>query len=177
MPAATLIFAAVLALFGGQASGVRAATKTIRPVDGYLVPQIRHYRQRTWRWQRLMGERRFRTAQSERDASHAYRRWIRDLWKRRARAAQARANRPPHLRAWRCIHRYEGGWRLVDGPYYGGLQMNLEFQRTWGAELLRSKGTADRWTPLEQMWVAERAHRSGLGFTPWPNTARMCGVL
>jgi len=27
------------------------------------------------------------------------------------------------------------------------------------------------------MWVAERAHRAGRGFTPWPNTARSCGLL
>ncbi len=44
-------------------------------------------------------------------------------------------------------------------------------------ELLRRKGTADRWTPVEQMWVAERAHRSGRGFYPWPNTARYCGLI
>jgi hypothetical protein len=55
--------------------------------------------------------------------------------------------------------------------------MDLSFQRTYGGELLRSKGTADNWSPVEQMWVAERAHRSGRGFTPWPNTARYCGLL
>ena len=65
----------------------------------------------------------------------------------------------------------------IRDSYYGGLQMNMEFQRTYGAELLARKGTADRWTPLEQIWVAERAYRSGLGFQPWPNTARMCGLL
>jgi hypothetical protein len=27
------------------------------------------------------------------------------------------------------------------------------------------------------MWVAERAHRSGRGFYPWPNTARHCGLI
>ena len=35
--------------------------------------------------------------------------------------------------------------------------MDREFQATYGPELLRRKGTADHWTPLEQMWVAERA--------------------
>jgi hypothetical protein len=55
--------------------------------------------------------------------------------------------------------------------------MNIAFQRRYGGELLRRKGTADRWTPIEQMWVAERAHRSGLGFYPWPNTARSCGLI
>jgi hypothetical protein len=27
------------------------------------------------------------------------------------------------------------------------------------------------------MWAAERAHRSGRGFYPWPNTARYCGLI
>ena len=62
-------------------------------------------------------------------------------------------------------------------PYFGGLQMDIGFQRTYGAGLLARKGTADHWTPLEQMWVAERALRSGRGFFAWPNTARACGVL
>ena len=47
-----------------------------------------------------------------------------------------------------------------------GLQMDLGFQRTYGRELLRRKGTANHWTPLEQMWVAERAHRSGPRLLP-----------
>jgi hypothetical protein len=55
--------------------------------------------------------------------------------------------------------------------------MDLSFQRAYAAGLLRRKGTADRWTPLEQMWTAERAHRSGRGFYPWPNTARYCGLI
>jgi hypothetical protein len=55
--------------------------------------------------------------------------------------------------------------------------MDLGFQRTYGAHLLRMKGTADNWTPLEQMWVAERAHRNGRGYYPWPNTARYCGLI
>jgi hypothetical protein len=54
--------------------------------------------------------------------------------------------------------------------------MDIAFQRSWGAELLRRKGTANRWLPIEQIWVAERAYRSGLGFGPWPNTARYCGL-
>ena len=49
--------------------------------------------------------------------------------------------------------------------------MDISFQRLYGAELLRRKGTADNWTPLEQIWVAEPAYRSGRGFYPWPNTA------
>ena len=39
------------------------------------------------------------------------------------------------------------------------------------------RGWADQWTPLEQMWVAERAHHSGRGYWPWPSTARSCGLI
>ena len=83
---------------------------------------------------------------------------------------------------WLCIHRYERhpgqGWATRTGNgYYGGLQMDISFQRAYGGELLRRKGTANRWTAAEQMWVAERAYRSGRGFYPWPNTARYCGLI
>jgi hypothetical protein len=55
--------------------------------------------------------------------------------------------------------------------------MDVQFQRTYAPGLFSLKGTADHWTPLEQMWVAERAHRAGRGFYPWPNTARYCGLI
>ena len=148
-----------------------------------VVAQIDTYRTATWRWQRLMGRPRTPSAYSEREArSAAYREWLRDLWRRRALAAKRRAARPPHHDAWLCIHRHERnpaqGWSTHTGNgFYGGLQMNIGFQRSYGPDLLRRKGTANRWTPLEQMWVAERAHRSGRGFYPWPNTARSCGLL
>jgi len=87
---------------------------------------------------------------------------------------------PPHRAAWLCIYSYENGgygWHANTGNgYYGGLQMDRDFQRTYGRELYYRKGTADRWTPHEQMWVAERAWRTR-GFWPWPNTARYCGLL
>ena len=51
------------------------------------------------------------------------------------------------------------------------------FQQSYGRDLLRRKGTADHWSALEQMWVAERAYRAGRGYYPWPNTARACGLI
>jgi hypothetical protein len=84
--------------------------------------------------------------------------------------------RPPHYSAWMCIHSHEGSWTDPGAPYYGGLQMDWKFMSAYGGHLLHSKGTADSWTPLEQMWVAERAYRTR-GFYPWPNTARMCGLI
>ena len=106
-------------------------------------------------------------------------------WRRERRAASALrrqlAARLDHVvwivRAFECVHRYEGAWNSATGNgYYGGLQMDVAFQRAYGRELLSSKGTADRWTPAEQMSVAIRAHATR-GFWPWPNTARRCGLL
>jgi hypothetical protein len=79
--------------------------------------------------------------------------------------------------AWLCIHRHEGAWDDDGAPYWGGLQMDYDFMQRYGAALLRAKGTANNWTPLEQMVVAERARRSGRGYYPWPDAARLCGLI
>jgi hypothetical protein len=84
---------------------------------------------------------------------------------------------PAHYSAWLCIHNYEGSWQDDGAPYYGGLQMDMAFMARYGARLLAAKGTANNWTPLEQMYVAEVAYQSGRGFYPWPNTARACGLI
>jgi len=143
-----------------------------------LLRKIEAMRHETYGWQRVMGRLPSPTTDRARGvAALDYRRWELSVWTRRARRARRLANHPPHLQAWLCIHHYEGDWRDPNGPYYGGLQMDLEFQRTYGGSLLRHKGTADHWTPLEQIWVAERAYESGRGFYPWPNTARYCGLI
>ena len=143
-----------------------------------IIDRIDDYRRETWRWERLMGKTRTPTSYSERRVDNPrYRRWVLALWRARAIATRRQAARPPHRAAWLCIQRHEGPWNDPNPPYYGGLQMDIGFQQRYGAWLLRRKGTADRWTPLEQMWVAERAYRSGRGFSPWPNTARACGLL
>jgi hypothetical protein len=121
-----------------------------------------------------------RIAERTNDADH--RAVILDSWLEKARVRKRQAQNPPRLHAWLCIHRYERhprqGWASRTGNgFFGGLQMNLAFQRTYAPELLRKKGTADKWSALEQIWVAERAYRSGRGFHPWPNTARYCGLL
>jgi hypothetical protein len=104
-------------------------------------------------------------------------RWYRSLLARyQARWNSLHPPLPPHYSDWLCIHRYEGAWNDSGSPYWGGLQMDIEFQASYGNGLLSSKGTADHWTPLEQMWAAERAWRVR-GFNPWPNTARYCGLL
>jgi hypothetical protein len=174
-----LVLAALLRPGGGQA----ATDSPASPRRAELIQQIDRYRVLTWRWQRLMGTPRTPTSYAERrTVGDRYRRWVRDLWLRRARAAERLALDPPHRNGWLCIHRHERdpaqGWATRTGNgFYGGLQMDLSFQRAYGPDLLRRKGTADRWTPYEQMWVAERAYRSGRGYYPWPNTARACGLL
>jgi hypothetical protein len=159
-------------------SGVsRAATAQRAAAVAWLGKQIYAYEDATWRWERVMGatrtptEGRVLAEMSIRDIEQA-----RVLWKHRAAVARRRAQRPPHLAAFLCIHRYEGSWTDGGPPYWGGLQMDLGFQRTYGPRLFRAKGTADHWTPLEQIWTAERAVKTR-GFWPWPNTARLCGLL
>jgi CubicO group peptidase (beta-lactamase class C family) len=161
-----------------QADARETKAATLAPSDAGIVRQIHHFRRATWHWQSVMGVRHSRAGRAEQDPSRKYKLWVRNLWKHRARHARRIAVNPPHKSGWLCIHRYEGAWTSATGNgYYGGLQMDIGFMRTYGARLLRTKGTANNWTPLEQMWVAERAHRSGRGFFPWPNTARACGLL
>jgi hypothetical protein len=115
--------------------------------------------------QRVMGWTKFSTWKVKHWQQHY--RWIHSIY-----------SHPPNFGAWMCIHRYEGAWNSTSNPVYdGGLQMDMTFQRHYGPYLLRKKGTADRWEPLEQIWTAEKARRSGRGFYPWPNTARYCGLL
>jgi len=171
--------AAAVSLGAESPSEPTTATQT-ETTDGELeLPQrliqrqIDRYRHETWRWQRTMGDKLIRNLKEPPPdvlAKIA-------VWKQVATQTRRRAQNPPHRREWLCIHRFEGSWTDPNPPYYGGLQMDLSFQRHYGAHLLATKGTADHWTPLEQMWVAERAHRTGRGFWPWPNTARYCGLI
>ena len=166
---------------GGGATRATAATTATseqhRAALRWLGGQIAVYERETWSWERLMGTRPTETAGRQlaamsvpdvRQALH--------LWQKRAAQVRRLAEHPPHEAAFLCIHRFEGSWTDGGGPYYGGLQMDLVFQQTYAPWLLRTKGTADHWTPLEQIWTAEKAARSR-GFWPWPNTARFCGLI
>jgi hypothetical protein len=155
-----------------------AATDSQLAALHYLGRQVRMYQRQTWRWQTLMGVQRTDTYGrvlmdlSLPDAKKAV-----ALWRRHALVARRQAQHPPHLSAFLCIHRYEAAWTDRGAPYYGGLQMDYGFMAHYGSFLLHRKGTADRWTPIEQIWVAERAFRSGRGYYPWPSTARACGLI
>ena len=101
------------------------------------------------------------------------------FWKRVEQQSRHLPIGPKRFRrwnAWLCIHHYEASWQDSGAPYWGGLQMDHGFMQTYGAEYIRRWGTADNWPPFVQILVAERAYRSR-GFTPWPNTARYCGLL
>jgi hypothetical protein len=109
------------------------------------------------------------------------------LWQKRLAAATALVLRHGYARpqipgflegAFLCIHRYEGAWNANTGNgYYGGLQMDASFQSRYGGDYLRRWGTADNWPAWAQLQAAVRAYRSGRGFYPWPNTARVCGLI
>ena len=109
------------------------------------------------------------------------------LWQQRLAAATMAVLRHARTRpaipaslqnAFLCIHRYEGAWNANTGNgYYGGLQMDYSFQSRYGADFLGRWGTADNWPAWAQVQAAFRAYRSGRGFYPWPNTARVCGLL
>ena len=179
LPVLALTVLGVIALtHTRQADAREKKVVQLVPSDAGLVRQIHHYRRATWRWQSVMGARRTPASGSSlKNPSRKYKVWVRNRWKHRAKRARRLAAHPPHRSGWLCIHRYEGAWNDPGAPYYGGLQMDIGFQRSYGPHLLRRKGTADHWTPLEQMWVAEHAHRSGRGYYAWPNTARSCGLI
>jgi hypothetical protein len=163
---------------GSATNGEAFAPRRITKADRIVIRKIRNLRDSTWRWQDVMFKPRTPySVTAEKTLSRDYRSWALRVWKRRAKQAWRLAQRPPHYEQWLCIHRYEGSWTDPNAPYYGGLQMDLSFQRAYGAGLLDAQGTADHWSPLQQMWVAERAHAAGRGFYPWPNTARFCGLL
>jgi hypothetical protein len=108
--------------------------------------------------------------------SRRYRLTAHQRWHNRRRACQTYLRYPPHYQQWLCIHSHEGSWQDAWDPYWGGLQMDRSFMRSYAPKHLLRRGWANTWTPIEQMWVAENAYRTR-GFNPWPNTARMCGLL
>jgi hypothetical protein len=138
--------------------------------------QIRRFEADTRHWLTVMNGRPPASVARSRAAGSLGRlRYLVRRWQHRAHMTWWHAKHPPRLRDWLCIHSYEGSWADSGSPYWGGLQMDLGFQQTYGGWLLRHKGTADHWSALEQIWVAVRASHSR-GFSPWPNTARDCGV-
>jgi hypothetical protein len=177
LAAAMVFLFCVSAAFGAQQKAKTVTRSSRAAALHYLESRLQRFEEETWYWERLTGSPRTDTAgrrlqgMAVTDLEHTVRAWqLQDSKAHRA------AQRPPHMNQWMCIHRYEGAWNDVGGPYWGGLQMSLTFQQRYGGWIYRLKGTADHWTPLEQIWTAEKALRSR-GFWPWPNTARLCGLI
>ena len=150
-PPAPAIPAVAAAPAPAAAEALADEERLLRRGSSYLLAAIARQRNATWRWQRLMGKPLTPFSNSaRRSRDPEYRRWVLRLWKKRAIQTRKAAANPPRKFAWLCIHRHEGAWNDPNPPYYGGLQMDISFQR---------------------------AYRSGRGFYPWPNTARYCGLL
>jgi hypothetical protein len=178
---AALLIAAAAAAALAAASGVplkpgpklspHPQAQSAKPRRHVNPALVRRLRTTAWRWQTVIGMRHARSVAPLQSARALH------YWRRQVRHVSWLAAHPPHKRGWLCIHRFEGSWSDSGDPYWGGLQMDRGFMHTYAPRSLLRKGLANRWTALEQMWVAERAHRSGRGYGPWPNTARSCGLL
>jgi len=84
-----------------------------------------------------------------------------------------------------CIHSHEGAWNANTGNgYYGGLQMDSSFQRAYGYTYLNGSrinfmtlwGYAHNWPVWAQLQAGKNGYKDR-GWRPWPNTARMCGLM
>lgn len=142
-----------------------------------LIHRIHHAKLWTWRYQAALGNccRPYGRA-AERTDSFDYRRWLLVFWRGRERHAGARWHDSPVRSALLCIHGGEGAWTANTGNgYFGGLQMDVDFMFAYGAEYLQAYGTADHWSPLEQLTAGARAVRVR-GYGPWPLTRIPCGV-
>lgn len=171
-------------LLGGASTAQARGVAVVKACPGH-VQGIYFYRHATRQWEHKMG---MAPSKSNFNASkiHSckYTVWVAHKWE--TRAVKLRRVYPKWLAAqipavdydkWACIHHYEGAWNSNTGNgFYGGLQMDLAFQSLYGAEFLARWGTADKWPVWAQITAAERAY-DGRGFSPWPNTARACGLL
>jgi Transglycosylase-like domain len=154
------------------ASVVRFFNRTLK---GRYAAAVSH-RKKCWQLRTMRPQRRalcFRARESLRD--HA---WLLRVTRHRLRPPEVVAA----LRWWRssgapCVKSHEGAWTSNTGNgYYGGFQADLSFQTAYGREFYRRWGTANNWPSWAQIVMAYRGWRAR-GWHPWPNTARMCGLL
>lgn len=103
------------------------------------------------------------------------------MWRtlRRVRSSLRAAVQVPgttgETKALLCIHGHEGPWNDAGAPYFGGLQMDVDFQRAYGRTFYEELGHAHRWPVYVQVAVG-LAGVLKRGFSPWPVTRRLCGV-
>ena len=160
----------------------KAQKQTVAQKCPGITKGVKHYRTVTWNYQLRLN---YTPTKVEHKLweipSCRYAKWTAELWRdRSAWWAKRWENRPQikYLQQWICIHNHEGAWNANTGNgYYGGLQMDITFQNAYGSDMIsKYGGYAHTWSPRDQIIVAERAHDSGRGFGPWPNTRRMCGI-
>lgn len=93
----------------------------------------------------------------------------------RLRAARAAPWSASWLRAALCVHHYEGAWNAATGNgYYGGFQFDVGTWLANGGGVYAAR--ADLASPSEQLRIAYRTW-TRRGWSPWPNTAAVCGLL
>ncbi len=153
----------------------RSQTQSQARATAYWEGQAERSHAATQRWLTVVHGRPVHVAPVQDSSSPDVMRGEARAWHERAVKARQVATHPPHLRAWYCIHHREGAWNDPNAPYWGGLQMDMNFQQAYGPWLLKHKGTADHWTPLEQIWAGVRAWKVR-GFEPWSTSAHACGV-
>lgn len=91
-----------------------------------------------------------------------------------AKAKSQLLSHHPLYAAFMCIHGYEGAWDANTGNgFYGGLQFGWNEWQTYGGKYA---SRADLASPADQI-RAGIAYHAVSGFSPWPNTARYCGLL
>lgn len=159
-----------------------------------IVNEIKFYQQMTWQFQDARGAPRTKPSKAK-YPSCEYARWVAEVWierahdeslqvkdmiedkKRELQSLVAERSDGALTNDWICIHNYEADWSANTGNgYYGGLQMDMDFQRAYGGEFLERWGTANNWPVWAQVTAANRA-KATRGYGPWPNTARACGLL
>lgn len=149
------------------------------------------YQQAAHRWQARHDAPLTAVGTAARSPGCQYVRWAGRLWQHRAWKARTDYEHwfSVTYAKWACIHSREGSWQDAGLPQMGGLQMDPGFQATYGPEFLALYGDAGHWPVWSQLLAAERAFHgyppadhahpgagSPRGYSPWPNTARACGL-
>lgn len=160
------------------------AQATVYP--DHMLKRIHHNVSYVWRYQDLMGKpRRQYHAWAENKCGNLNCIYTQlKIWRGVKRYTRYRFNSwhdrrgGISLTVWNnllCIHSHEGSWSDPNSPYWGGMQMDINFMRGYGPTYYRLWGTADHWPPFYQLVASGRAVRSR-GYGPWPSTRYMCGI-
>lgn len=103
-----------------------------------------------------------------------------DAARRKAAARAARSApraAPSGAGVWDRLAACESGgrWNINTGNgYYGGLQMDMSFWRSYGGGVAARPDLASR---EQQIAAATRARDGGRGYHPWPKCARRLGLI